>query len=325
MNNVLKFGFVILIIIGIIFTLFQFAFDKTDDVGFKVKVGWMTTWAEPGFLAEALKRTSIFSDNNVNGEMVSFLYGPPMVEAAIAGELNSLFVGAVPTINLMSNSDDWVIVARLLYFKEGLMAREGSGIKSIEDLKGKKLGVPYGTGLHPPVIRALKEAGLNPKTDLQLINLKPSDHATALQVKDVDAVAWAEPSITLFEMNQIAYLIKEFEDIGFVSVRKSYAEKYPEEIKRFIKSIKSANYYVAANKDLVFKWFSEDSNFDLNLVKNLKIIEPNFDVKRIEEVDLMINPFWVGEVQKKIDFMFEEGLISRRFNLTDRIDLRYLE
>ncbi|MEK6818881.1 MAG: hypothetical protein AABY10_03015, partial [Nanoarchaeota archaeon] len=165
-------------------------------------------------------------------------------------------------------------------------------------------------------------------SDVKLSIIKELSRFISVIVEDDRKLVWNEEvdilyidtshdyEHTLFEMNKIAYPIKEFEDIGFVSIRKLYLEKYPGEVKKFIKAIRSANYYVATNKDQVFKWFSEDSNFDLNLVKNLKVIEPNFEVKTVEEVDLGITQFWIEEVQKKIDFMFEEGLINRRFNLT---------
>lgn len=290
----------------------------------KMKIGWMTTWTDGGLVAEVLKNTNVMEINGVNGEMVSFLYGPPMVEAGITGDIDVLFVGWVPAINLISKSDDWFIASRLVYFPMELMAREGSGIKTIKDLKGKKIAVPYATGPYPVVIDRLKKTGLDPKKDLEIVNVKPANLGVALETGEVDAISWAEPTLTLLKQKGLAYPIEEYEDIAFVIVRKSYAEKNPKQVESFLKSLKWAQFHVAKNEDEVMDWFSQDSKFDLELVQSLKIIEPNFKAESFEDIDLTISEKWIEKTQEKIDFEYEEEIISKKINLREEIDLSYL-
>lgn len=297
-------------------------FQQTKEVD-TMKVGWMTTWADAGLSAEVLKRTDVMQSNGVNGEMVSFLYGPPMVEAGITGNLDVLFVGWVPAISLMSKSDDWIIASRLVYFPMELMAREGSGIETVKDLEGKKIAVPYATGPYPVVIDSLKKAGLDPNKDVEIVNVKPADLAVALETGEVDAVSWAEPLLTLLKQKGLAYPIEKYEDIAFAVVRKSYAEENPGQVEGFLKSLKWAQFYVAENEDRVMDWFSQDSSFDLELVKSLKIIEPNYEAGSLEDVDLTIPEDWIERTQEKIDFEYEEGIISKSIDLREKIDLRY--
>ena len=288
-----------------------------------MKVGWMTTWADGGLSAEVLKRTNVMELNGVNAEMVSFLYGPPMVEAGITGDLDVLFVGWVPAVSLMSKSDDWIIASRLIYFPMELLAREDSGIKTVKDLKGRKIAVPYATGPYPVVIDSLERAGLDPDKDVEIVNIKPADLIVALETGEVDAISWAEPVLTLAKQKG-AYPIEEYEDIAFVVVRKSYAENNPKQVEGFLKSLKWAQFYVAENEDKVMSWFAKDSNFDLELVKSLNIIEPNYDAKRIEDVNLTISDRWIEHTQGKIDFEYDQDIISRRIDLREKIDLRFL-
>lgn len=289
-----------------------------------LKVGWMTTWAEGGITIEPLKNTDILEENNANVELVSFLYGPPMVEAALSKQIDVLFVGWVPAVSLMSKSDDWIIVSRLSYFPMELMAREGSGIQNIKDLQNRKIAVPYATGPYPVVIDSLKGNNLEPDSDVVIVNIKPSDLGLALQSGEVDAVAWAEPSLTVFKQNSLAYPIEEYEDISFIVISRSYAEANPKQVKNFLKAVKEAQYYTSQNKEQVFEWFAEDSSFDLDLIKSLKIIEPNFNTNSLEEVKLDISEFWIDETQKKIDFEYQEGIIDRRVVLRNRLNLDFL-
>ncbi|MBU1198664.1 MAG: ABC transporter substrate-binding protein [Nanoarchaeota archaeon] len=312
----------IIIIITVIFlAIITTSCNKETET---LKVAWMTTWTDGGLTAQALKNTDILEKNNANAEMISFLYGPPMVEAALSNQVDVLFVGWVPAVNLMSKSDDWIIVSKLAYFPMELMAREGSGIQSVNDLKNKKIGVPYATGPYPHVVNSLKEKGLIAGKDYELVNLKPSDMGTALERAYVDAVSWSEPSLTLFAQKKLAYPIEEYTDISFIVVSKSYAENHPEQMKNFLKAIKEAQFYVSQHKEEVFGWFAEESRFDLSLVKSLKIIEPNYDANSIEEVDLTISDFWIKETQKKIDFEYQEGILSKKLVLSKKIDQSYI-
>ena len=317
-NTITKLGIILLITVGFLIAAVHFQTGNEGQPA-KLKVAWMTSWADAGFVAESLKRTDILEKNGSSAEMIEFTYGPPMVEAALAGEIDALFVGWVPAVHLMSKSDDWIVASRLVYFPMALMAREGTGIRNVSDLKGRKIGVPYATGPYPLVIDSLKKAGLDPNKDVELINLKPNDLGLALQAKQVDAVAWTEPSLTIFKQQGLAYSIQDYIDIGFVILSKPYAEKHPEEVQKFLKALKEAEFYVAQNKDEVFQWFSEDSRFDLSLVKSLKIVEPNFDANSITDIDLGVSQFWINSVQEKIDLEYEEKIISRKVNIQERI------
>ncbi len=159
-KNGIKWTLTAILIILVIFSisfLYGTAKDSSDE---PLKIAWMTTWAE-----------RLLEKHDIDGEVVPFLYGPPMVEAALTGEVNALFVGWVPAVSLLSKSDDWIILSRLAYFPMELMARNGSGIQDVKDLEGKKIAVPYATGPYPLVIDSLKENGLDSKKDVTIVNI----------------------------------------------------------------------------------------------------------------------------------------------------------
>jgi taurine transport system substrate-binding protein len=52
---------------------------------------------------------------------------------------------------------------------EALVVRNGSGIKTVQDLKGKKLGVPFVSTTHFHTLFALEVNKINPK-DLKILN-----------------------------------------------------------------------------------------------------------------------------------------------------------
>ena len=77
----------------------------------------------------------------------------------------------------------------------GILVRPGSGIKTINDLRGKKVGVAFGTTGDLYFLGVLKRAGMS-KNDVTRINVRPPSHVSTLDSGGVDAmVAW-EPNIT---------------------------------------------------------------------------------------------------------------------------------
>jgi taurine transport system substrate-binding protein len=69
---------------------------------------------------------------------------------------------------------------------EALVVRNGSGIMAPQDLKGKKLGVPFVSTTHFHTLFALEQFGLDPK-DVKILNLQPNAIAAAWERGDIDA------------------------------------------------------------------------------------------------------------------------------------------
>ncbi len=78
-----------------------------------------------------------------------------------------------------------------------IQAGAKSDIQKVEDLRGKKIGVPNNMGSPPSMFatRALAAHGINPKKkeDIDWIVLPPDGMAIALQKGQVDAIATSEP------------------------------------------------------------------------------------------------------------------------------------
>jgi NitT/TauT family transport system substrate-binding protein len=67
------------------------------------------------------------------------------------------------------------------------------GIKTMADLKGKKIGVEVGFVDHLLVLNALKSAGMKDK-DIKIVNVKTDDTPNALKSGTVDAIAAWQPN-----------------------------------------------------------------------------------------------------------------------------------
>lgn len=144
----------------------------------------------PGWIAwDIAQRKGFFEKHGVKVELKWFEYMASMdafaagkVDAVCVANGDSLVLNSTGARNFMilvndySNGNDKIVAA--------------GGIESVEDLKGKKIGVEIGVVSHLLLIHALKESGLSEK-DVTLVNVPTHQTAQILASGDVDAiVAW---------------------------------------------------------------------------------------------------------------------------------------
>ena len=137
--------------------------------------------------------TGVFDNAPYKVKFARFTYGPPLVQAAASGDIDLGSVGDVPPITGAAQEYGFKIVAvqRSLtptQSQENIIVPQGSTIRTLADLKGKKIGVPQGSSAHGLVLNALKSVGLTPQ-DVHLVFLSPAAGATAFATGKVDA--WA--------------------------------------------------------------------------------------------------------------------------------------
>jgi sulfonate transport system substrate-binding protein len=117
-----------------------------------------------------------------------------------------------------------------------LVTRKDSGIKSVADLKGKRVAVTRGTDPHIFLVRALAEAGLTEK-DVKLVLLQHPDGRLALDRGDVDAWAGLDPMMAAAEIENgdvLFYRKAEANTWGILNVREDFAKAHPDLVKRVL-------------------------------------------------------------------------------------------
>lgn len=75
---------------------------------------------------------------------------------------------------------------------EALVAKKTSGIKTIADLKGKKIAMPFNSTTHFHTMVALEQAKVNP-ADVQILNMRPPEVRAAWLRGDIDATFIWDP------------------------------------------------------------------------------------------------------------------------------------
>ena len=83
---------------------------------------------------------------------------------------------------------------------EALVARNGSGINTIAELKGKRIGTPFASTAHYSLLAALAQNGLS-ANDVQLVDLQPQAILAAWDRGDIDAAYTWLPTLDQLRKN----------------------------------------------------------------------------------------------------------------------------
>jgi sulfonate transport system substrate-binding protein len=132
-----------------------------------------------------------------------------------------------------------------------LVTSKDSPIKTVTDLKGKRVAVTRGTDPHIFLVRALQKFGMTEK-DIVPVLLQHPDGKTALIRGDVEAWAGLDPMMAQAELQDGARLFYRDADAnsyGILNVREEFLKKYPEITQRVLAVYETARKYAVAHPE----------------------------------------------------------------------------
>jgi len=151
-----------------------------------------------------------------------------------------------------------------------LLVSEKSGIKTVADLRGKKLAATRGTDPFTLALRALHENGLSAR-DVELVNLQHSDGYLAWQRGNVDAWAALDPflaSALLKDHGRVLFRKVEFNSFGVLNAREDFIGKYPAYVERVIRAYERARIWILAHPKEAADILAEAAKIDVTIARN---------------------------------------------------------
>ncbi|HEY1998626.1 aliphatic sulfonate ABC transporter substrate-binding protein [Paraburkholderia sp.] len=150
-----------------------------------------------------------------------------------------------------------------------LVVRKDSPIKTLADLKGKKIAATKGTDPFLFTLRALQTVGLT-RDDVELVNLQHPDGRTALANGQVDAWAGLDPHMAAAQIDdgdRLLYRNVDFNTYGFLNAREAFLQQYPETVARVLKVYEKARVWIVAHPDDAARIVAEESKVSLPVAK----------------------------------------------------------
>jgi taurine transport system substrate-binding protein len=207
---------------------------------------------------------------NTKTDFVTVRAGSEVISAMAGGSLDMCNLGSSPMVVGYANG----VQASLVYIykniidSEALVVQNGAGIKTLADLKGKRVGLPFNTSVHFAALAAMKTAGLG-VNDVKLINMRADTIVSAWQRREIDAsYIWipiipqivADSGSVLFKTGDLnAHNLVMFD--AFL-VRDEFKKKNPELVLAFLKDFEQLAATFKANPKEVVETMTRFLNVD---------------------------------------------------------------
>jgi ABC-type nitrate/sulfonate/bicarbonate transport system substrate-binding protein len=128
-------------------------------------------------------------------KIIEFPTATERLEAVAAGYAQMSYAGLTASTVLRARGKDVVIVASTNEKGRALVATPD--IKDLKGLIGKKIGVGFASIEHITLVATLRQAGIDPKKDVQMVNIPSPDQPIAFSSKSIDAFMAFEPWATM--------------------------------------------------------------------------------------------------------------------------------
>ena len=126
-----------------------------------------------------------------------FAGGGDVIRAMASGDVQIGEAGSSPIAAAASQGQDiklfWILDD--IADAEALVARNGTNINSVKDLKGKKVATPFVSTAHYQLMAGMKMDGVDPKT-VNVMNMRPPEIAAAWERGDIDATFIWDPVLS---------------------------------------------------------------------------------------------------------------------------------
>lgn len=265
-----------------------------------------------------LKQRNTLEQRFKNSKIVwlEFPAGPQLLEALSAGSLDFGLTGDSPPVFAQAANKDLLYVGAEPPKPESsaILVQATSSIKTLADLKGKRIAVQKGSSAHFLLLQAVKKGGLA-WNEIQPIYLAPADARAAFERGSVDAWAIWDPYYGAAELGFKPRVLSTGRGLSnnnsFYLAARGFAENYPATVLTLLDELTKADRYVLQNRKEVSQLIADVSGLDLATVQLF------LSRRASPSPTTVIDAAMVADQQRVADSFKEIGLIPRAVKVAD--------
>lgn len=278
----------------------------------KIRIGYPS--GMNGQVPVVLQKAGLAGKHDLDAEFTGFQFGPPLMEGLASGQLDAVVTSFIPPFNLAVKSPGAIkFVASLGQSSHSLLVPKDSPATTIEDLKGKKIGLSVNTESHLDLLLLFKEKGID-KGAYEFVNLQPNELPGAFETGQVDAVLIRQPQTQRLETKLGAKRVHTWPFYFTALVRSEYLASHPEAVAGFIEALKDAVYYIATNPDESATWFAEAQRLDPAVVKSLAGENPLYGVKSRDEIHIAVDDAFKKLLAERLEAGTSLGFVKGKLD-----------
>ena len=280
---------------------------KVLRIGYQ-KYGTLTLLKGRGTLEKRL------SQENVAVKWTEFPAGPVLLEGLNVGSIDFGTVGEAPPIFAQAAGANLVYVANEppAPRSEAIVVPKGSSIRTLADLKGKKIALNKGSNVHYLLLKALEKAGV-PYADVQTIFLPPADARAAFERGAVDAWAIWDPFLAGVQRQSQVRILADGRNVAdyqrYYLASSAFADAHPEVLAIVFEQLRKTGRWVKQYPKEAAQLLAPAWGLDVATVE-LANSRRSYEVRTVVAEQL-------NEQQRIADVFLAERLLPRKVNAKD--------
>ena len=284
--------------------------DNAVRIGYQKGGGLMTLMKTQGLLDKTL---------TAMGYRVSWLEfpaGPQMLEALNAGAIDIATTGGPAPVFAQAGGYDFVYVGAEpgTVSGEAIVVPEHSPIRSVSQLKGKKVAFQRGSGSHFLLLAALQKAGLN-AADVQPIYLTPADARAAFTSGSIDAwVVW-DPYLAAAEDALKARLLADYRGLpqiaNFYESSRGFAARAPQAVAALLAQAKATGIWANAHQAEVAGLIAAQTGLPGRVVEVWQ--------RRVRFGTVPVSASIMQQQQTVADLFYQQKLIPKKIDVNTNV------
>jgi sulfonate transport system substrate-binding protein len=244
----------------------------------------------------------------VKVEWTEFPSGPPLLEALNAGAIDIGQTGEAPPIFAQAANAGFLYIAHEPPAPKGeaILVPNDSAIKSVADLKGKKVALNKGSNVHYLLVKLLEQAGVK-YSEIQPVFLAPADARAAFETGAVDAWVIWDPYQASAEVAIKARTLADgtgaVENDQFYLASKSFTDANPQIVDTVLAAVSDVDRWAAGNSSTVAAQLSPGIGIPAPVLE-IALKRQTYGIKPLDDAT-------VAEQQKIADTFYALGLIPK--------------
>lgn len=205
--------------------------------GVSIAFGYQSTsWGAPIVVAQKM---NAWKGRGVNVNTTALTAGTAVTQGILSGSLQAGSLGSTPFITGAAKGK-LVAVAVVAYAgaTDAVVARKGSGITSVADLKGKKIATQIGSSTNAIFVNKIApQNGLQPGS-YTLVNTTFQNMYSELAAGDVDAFLGVDPSPALATYNKAGSIVTTYLKYDptplYLTFTQQFVQSHPNAVVKFL-------------------------------------------------------------------------------------------
>lgn len=243
-----------------------------------------------------------------------FPAGPQLLEALNVGSIDFGTVGEAPPIFAQAAGADLVYVANQPPAPKGeaILVTKDSPLKTVADLRGKKVALNKGSNVHYLLVKALEKAGV-PYAAIQPVFLPPADARAAFEKGAVDAWVIWDPFFAAAEKQLGARVLADGSGLvsnhQFYLASRGYADQHPQVVQAIVEELARLDAWAEKNPKDVAALLAPQIGLPLEITETA--------TSRFAYGIQPISAAVAGQQQQIADAFFELKLIPKPIRIGD--------